>query len=306
MRYLSRLLTLIFTVAVLCSCEEVIVLDSPNFDHFMVVQATLTNQKGPQQIYLSQSQNYFDNSTPLVLSGASVEVSDDEGNLYIFTENAAKKGTYVWTPKSESDVLGKIGRTYKLLVKYTGESYTSVAKMYRVPPIDSILYQASDASNRQSGTNKPEVGFDAQFFARDPRGAGDCYRVKFYKNDKLFNETDNLVLMYDSSFQKGAMADGLLFILPVRRAISPELYVEKDKIKVELYSISEDQFNFYSQARLELNNAGLFARPAANIPTNVVNTNLNSKTQGAGWFGVSAVSTLETVVDPKKARTNLK
>ena len=73
MRYLSRLLTLIFTVAVLCSCEEVIVLDSPNFDHFMVVQATLTNQKGPQQIYLSQSQNYFDNSKPLVLSGASVK-----------------------------------------------------------------------------------------------------------------------------------------------------------------------------------------------------------------------------------------
>jgi hypothetical protein len=101
------------------------------------------------------------------------------------------------------------------------------------------------------------------------------------------------------------MTDGLLFILPIRRSISPRLYVEKDKIKVELWSISEDQFNFYSQARLELNNAGLFSRPAANIPTNIKNVNPASRLQGAGWFGVSAVSSLETVVDPKKARKGL-
>jgi hypothetical protein len=82
-------------------------------------------------------------------------------------------------------------------------------------------------------------------------------------------------------------------------------FVENDKIKVELWSISEDQFNFYSQARLELNNAGLFSRPAANIPTNIKNVNPASRLQGAGWFGVSAVSSLETVVDPKKARKGL-
>jgi len=117
---------------------------------------------------------------------------------------------------------------------------------------------------------------------------------------------DNLTLVYDAGFQKGAMTDGLMFILPIRRSISPSLYVENDKIRVELWSISEDEFNFYSQARLELNNAGLFSRPAANIPTNIKNTNPASKLQGTGWFGVSAVSSLETVVDPKKAKTGLK
>jgi hypothetical protein len=96
-----------------------------------------------------------------------------------------------------------------------------------------------------------------------------------------------------------------MFNLPIRRAINPELYVANDKLKLELYSISLDQFSFYSQARLELNNAGLFARPAANIPTNLVNTNKNSNLQGSGWFGVSAVSTLETVIDPTKARKEL-
>ncbi len=306
MRYLRLYIIGLFVVIFFSSCEEIVTLDSPNFDNYFVVQSTLTNQKGPQQILLSKSQNYFDNSTPIVISGAKVEVTDNEGNKYTFLENSSSKGSYVWSPSTETEVLGKVGRTYTLSVKWSGESYTATSKMYRVPPVDSILYQYSDASGRQSGEDKPKKGYDAQFFARDPLGIGDCYRVKFYKNGVLFNGTNNLTLLYDSNFQKGSQADGLLFILPVRRAISPELYLENDKIKVELYSISEDQFNFWSQARLELNNAGLFSRPAANIPTNIVNTNPNSKIQGAGWFGVSAVSTLETVVDPKKARTNLK
>jgi hypothetical protein len=101
------------------------------------------------------------------------------------------------------------------------------------------------------------------------------------------------------------MTDGLMFIRPIRRSISPQLYLDKDKIRVEIWSITEDEFNFYSQARLELNNAGLFSRPAANIPTNIKNLNASSKLQGAGWFGVSAVSSFETIVDPKKARTGL-
>jgi hypothetical protein len=96
-----------------------------------------------------------------------------------------------------------------------------------------------------------------------------------------------------------------MFNLPIRASINPELYSANDKVKVELYSISLDQFSFYSQARLELNNAGLFSRPAANIPTNIKNSNANSSLQGAGWFGVSAVSSLEVTIDPAKARKNL-
>ena len=69
---------------------------------------------------------------------------------------------------------------------------------------------------------------------------------------------------------------------------------------------TEEAFNFYSQARLELNNAGLFSRPAANIPTNIKNVNAASKLQGAGWFGISAISVFETMVDPKKAKKGLK
>ena len=297
---------LFLLLLVLSSCEEIVNLPSPVSDHYIVVEANLTNQNTPQQISLSRSQDYFDQSNTPMLGGAQVTVSDSLGHQFIFSEKVALSGIYVWEPTALQPTIGKIGTTFTLNVKWQNEVITAKAKMNRVPPIDSILYQYDEAFGRQSADGNPKNGYDAQFYARDFRGAGDCYRVKTYRNGVLFNDPINLTIIYDAGFQKGAMTDGLMFILPIRRSISPSLYLENDKIRVELWSISEDQFNFYSQARLELNNAGLFSRPAANIPTNIKNTNPSSKLQGTGWFGVSAVSSFETVVDPKKARTGLK
>jgi hypothetical protein len=288
------------------SCEDIVTLNTPSSDHYMVIEATLTNLPGSQKIILTRSQDYFDNTDVPKIVGATVSILDNEGREYLFKESKAELGTYVWTPSSSTDILGKIGRSYKLTVKSANETFTASETMKRVPPIDSILYQFDEANPRQSANGKPKNGYEAQFYARDPTGAGDCFRVKAYKNRKQFNGTQNLVFFYDAAFQKGALADGLMFILPIRRSISPELYLAKDTVKVELYSISEDQFNFYSQARLELNNAGLFSRPAANIPTNFKNTNPNSSLKGAGWFGISAVSTMETIVDPKQNQKNIK
>jgi hypothetical protein len=290
----------------LTSCEEIVNLPSPVSDHYLVVEANLTNQNTAQQIILSRSQDYFDQSAAPKLGGAQVTVSDTLGHQFNFVEKVAQSGIYVWEPTAQQPTIGKVGTTFTLNVKWQNETLTSRATLNRVPPIDSILYQYDEAFGRQSANNNPKNGYDAQFYARDFRGAGDCYRVKTYRNGVLFNDPINLTLVYDAGFQKGAMTDGLMFILPIRRSISPRLYVENDKIRVELWSISEDEFNFYSQARLELNNAGLFSRPAANIPTNIKNMNPASKLQGTGWFGVSAVSSFETVVDPKKARTGLK
>jgi hypothetical protein len=297
------LLVLLF---VLTSCEEIVNLPSPVSDNYLVVEANLTNQNTPQQIILSRSQDYFDQTSAPKLNGAEVMVSDSLGNIFNFKEKVASSGIYVWEPTAQQPKLGNVGTTFNLQVKWQNEQLTAKARLNRVPAIDSILYQYDEAFGRQSASGNPKNGYDAQFYARDFRGAGDCYRVKTYRNGELFNDPINLTIIYDAGFQKGAMTDGLLFILPIRRSVSPRLYLENDKIKVELWSISEDQFNFYSQARLELNNAGLFSRPAANIPTNIKNVNPASKLKGAGWFGVSAVSVFETVVEAKKARTGLK
>lgn len=287
-------LSLLFT-----ACEDVVQLDIPSAPNLIVVEASLNDQAEEQVLYLRQSQGYFDTSAAPVIAQAKVLVEDNVGNQFVFNEQSP--GKYVWKPSPSLPRLGVADRIYRLQVQWKNERLIAISQMRRVPPIDSIRYRFREISELEAGEGKPTTGYEAHFYANDPAGQGDCYRLKFYRNGKLYNGLDDLTFMYDGNFQKGAQGDGLMFILPIRRAISPELYQAGDKLKVELYSITEDQYNFYFQARLELNNAGLFARPSAHIPSNFLNVNKNSSWQGAGWFSVSALSRLETVIDPKKA-----
>ncbi len=302
MRKIYLFLGICFSI-LLFSCEEIVELKVPTSNQFIVVDATITNLPGTQVIRLYKSQNYFDNSAPETLNDAKVVVKDNEGNVYEFKESLFNRGVYEW--KVSNKILGKIGNTYQLSIDWNGEHLEATSKLNRVPPIDSIRYKKSTANLRQSGEGKPSEGFEAHFYATDPKGEGDCYRVKAYKNGVVFNSPNNLTVMYDSNFQKGSQADGLMFILPVRSSISPELYLNGDSLKVELYSISEAQFDFYFQARQEINNAGLFSRPAANIPTNLINKNKNSVWQGAGWFGTSAIQSKSILIDQTKASKKL-
>jgi len=70
----------------LTSCEEIVNLPSPASDHYLVVEANLTNQNTAQQIILSRSQDYFDQSAAPKLGGAQVTVSDTLGNQFSFVE----------------------------------------------------------------------------------------------------------------------------------------------------------------------------------------------------------------------------
>jgi len=113
----------------LSSCEDIVTLNTPGSDHYMVIEATLTNLQGPQKIVLSRSQDYFDNTNAPKIIGANVSISDNEGREYLFKESKTESGTYVWTPDSPTDIFGKVGKTYKLTVKAANEIFTASETM---------------------------------------------------------------------------------------------------------------------------------------------------------------------------------
>jgi hypothetical protein len=284
----------------LMSCEDVIQLDVPKTDPYLVVDGSITNMAGEQVIKLSKSQDLLSTATVEGVKNATVKVTDDLGKIYEF-KDLKNIGKYVWTPANKSEIMGAVGRTYTLEVKADGETYQAISKLNRVPKIDSIVYKLDEANLRQQGDKKPKNGYDAHFYSTDLKGVGDCYRVKTYKNDTLKNEAIDIIIAYDAIGAKSPFGDGLQFILPIRRLANTELYRENDKVRVELLSITEAHFDFWTQLRQELNNAGLFARPAARIPSNVNNINANSTKLASGWFGTSAVSTMEVKMDKAKA-----
>lgn len=285
----------------LMSCEDVIQLDVPQSETFLVVEGSITNVPGEQVIKLTKSEPLLSTVTPENVTNAVVKVTDNKGKVYEF-KDLKNEGRYVWSPSNSEEIMGEIGNTYTLNIVTEGETFQAVSELKRVPKIDSIVYRYRDQpSISQSGDGKPKKGYEANFYAVDFKGVGDCYRVKTYKNGKLFSKPEQIIIAYDAILNKSNVGDGLMFILPLRRAITPELYLENDVLKVELLSITERHFDFWTQLKQELSNAGLFARPAARVPCNVVNLNPNSKKQAAGWFGTSAVSTLEVKIDKTKA-----
>lgn len=293
--------TLITLLAVsLSSCEDVFQLDIPKNDPYLVVDATITNVAGEQSIKVSKSQALTVEGVAEGFKSAIVTVTDNLGKTYEF-KDLTNTGKYVWKPANATDIMGTVGKTYTLEIKAEGETYKAVSELKRVPKIDSMRFKLDDANLRQRGDGKPDKGYDGRFYSTDFKGVGDCSRIKVYKNGRLYTGSDRIIIAYDAIQNKSPFGDGLPFIRPLRLLATTELYKEGDVVRVELSSLTEAHFDFWTQLRTELNNTGLFATPAARIPSNVNNINATSTKQASGWFGTSAVSSMEMVVDKNTA-----
>ena len=85
---MKRLLPLLITF-LFFSCEDVIELDLSSSEPKLVIDASINWVKGTtgneQSIKLSLSAPYFDSEIPPA-TGATVQIEDTNGNLYIFSE----------------------------------------------------------------------------------------------------------------------------------------------------------------------------------------------------------------------------
>jgi Domain of unknown function (DUF4249) len=307
--YYKILIISFLNISALTSCEDVVSVDTPNNEQKLVIDAQLNDGVGPQKIKVMVSQAYFDNTAPIPATGAVVKVTDNEGNKFEFIQkksNDIPTIYFEWLPKA-GEKFGKIGNTYTLEVDFKGENYKASTLMARVPKIDSLVFAFKDNSALPGGdANTVKKGYRPEFFARDPIGLNDCYFLKgvsYNKKDNKWNQ-DSELAVYDAAFQPGARADGLVFILPVRRSIAPKLLSEGDSIRVELYSISPAHYDFLRSAAQDAGNQGLFATPPANFPSNLINSNSKSTKKALGWFSASGLSKMQVVIDPKKATPN--
>ncbi len=297
------LLLSILSVVFLTACEDVIDYQTASSGNSqIVIDGWINDIEGQNQaIKLSLTQPYFENAPPKPALNATVFVANEDSVVYAF-KDIKNDGNYVWIPKDKNDKILKIGKRYGLYVAYGGEEYISSSETRRVPVIDSITYTDEELSIVTSDTI-PKKGFNAEFAARDFKGLDDTYLIKSYKNDTLRNKPNNLTLAWDAAGQQGANFDGFQFALPIRQSINdfPFLFQDKDKIKVEIYSIPNEAFFYISLVRALSQNGGLFATPTSNLPSNIINRKKDGKTP-LGFFCTSAVSSLTVVVDKKKAK----
>ncbi len=276
-------------------CEQVINPTLQSAAPVLVVDAWVNDKFDKQQIILTQTQPYFDAAQPTGVTGAVVTVEDlTNGNVYTFIESSVTKGAYEWMPGSTT--FGVIGHKYKLSVSVNGEVFEADSHMGRVPQIDSITFE-KDVRN----TSK-ETRYQGEFWAVDPVGVGDTYWIRATKNDTLLNKPSEINVAYDAGISAGGDADGVEFLPPIRRGITPDNsnvsgnpspYWPGDSVYVEIMSITVAAFNYLNEVKIQTNRPGgfseLFARPIANVSTNIINTNPKGSNV-MGFFNVGAVS----------------
>lgn len=309
----------------LVSCVEPINIDAGSGESQIVVEGMVKYDPDDSlkiikdTIKISRSVSYLDNTTKPFIDNAFVTVADNFG--VVDTLLNIGSGNYL-TQKLKP----RIGGVYTLYFSVSGESFTAQSSINR--PAKFISLTTVDTTRTVGpGGPLPAGGF-VKMKALDPAGAGDSYRFKFYvkrvnnpnsffyRRDgggywRFYREVGNLVIASES----GGGDDGNLgftteapFTLPI--AIAPNLvenerkypaYFPGDSIKVEIYSITQEQLFFYDRLISELTNgsgggfSGLFATPVTNIPSNIVNTNPNGK-KALGWFGAASIARRTTVM----------
>jgi len=300
MRKSSLLLFLIAAVCIL-SCDDIINVDTGTADPVLNIDAWVNNKTETQTIYITLSQDYFDNENlPPAATGASVFIQDNRDNTYVFTEDlTTNDGAYRWEPAA-GKVLGQTGVRYTLTVVYKGETFTSSCTMGRVPTIDSIRFSKEDDIGFGNSTDR----YQGEFWAKDLPGKGDTYWIRTYKNGILLNKVSEMNIAYDAAMSSGNGFDGVTFITPVRTGVNANDEDEDgqrlsplktgDSIYVEIHSLTEISFNYMNEVITQTDRNGglseLFtSTPLANVSTNVVNLNGNGSAV-VGFFNVAAVS----------------
>ena len=281
------------------SCETVIDPTLESAEPVLVVDAWLTAHPKDQIIKLSQTQPYFQSSSPVGVSSATVSLKNEtDGRTFTFLETATT-GSYRWQPSSVTDSLGQVGDIFTISISVGVDSYTSEATIGRVPTVDSVTFTYQEPSGFI-----PEH-YLGEFWAKDPVGTGDAYWIKAWKNDTLLLKPSEINLAFDAGFTEAGGIDGITFIAPIRQGISPfdvddngkliSPYKPGDSVYVEIISLNRAAFNFLNEVSIQTDRPGgfaeLFASPFANVSTNIFNTNVNGK-KAVGFFNVGTVSGL--------------
>ena len=154
-------------------CIEEFEPETVDFESALVIEATITDELSTQEIFLSRTFE-FEADGPESESNANVEVVDDMGNVYNFTETEA--GIY----KSTTDFQAVAGRSYSLNVRTSdGREYSSRTAQIPPPvPVERVYAERIINADGVEG-----VGIFVDSF--DPSGNSRNYRYVYEETYKI-------------------------------------------------------------------------------------------------------------------------
>jgi len=268
MRKQIKYLCLLIVVSVsVCSCEKVIDVKLDSSASQIVIEGNITNQPGQQTIKISQSVPYTDSNSYPPVTGAIVNVTDDNGNSWVFTESAP--GSYTFGP-----LRGRPGRTYTLEIKVNDLLYTASSTMP-----DSVLIDFLDIKEFEFGD---ETQKQMQVHYSDPADVVNQYRfvmkINGVQSKSVYAENDRLT--------NGNSTPTILFF---SGDDDDDELKTGDHVDVEMQCIDKNVFTYWNTLSQQTQNGPGGGVTPGNPPSNISNNAL-------GYFSAHTVSRKRTTI----------
>ena len=285
---------LLFILSIIMACESPADVDLSPSTPTLVVDAFLNNKAEDQKVILNFSQSFFSKQQYQPATGATVTVTDNQGNDPLVFVESSTSGEYVWETSAQRQIIGAVDAEYTLRIEYGGEVYTASTNMNRTTTIEEILFFEEEEPFSD------DIIYEGRIVARDLEGLGDAYWIKTFWNGEFLGDPAELNIAFDAGLSPGGGIDGREFIIPVKAGINPlgedESYQIGDLVSVEIHSISRETYDYFIELQIQTDRPGgfaeLFAQPLANLESNITPIN-EAESVVLGLFSVSAVSAME-------------
>ena len=271
---------IVVLVAFFCfSCQEEVFLDLDKKDaRIPVIEGHWTDQGIYNEVKISLSKNYYDSLEQELVRDAEVFVKEmSTGRKITFSYLNATR-SYRPNPGERA----KIGETYQLNVSWKGQVFQSEGLMLEAPTVDSVTWAYQEKRLFR------DEGYYVKVYGKIPFQDNNYYRIRVIENDTLKNQREDY-LLFDDAFGLQVFEEGL------------ELgyaFQKNDRVRMELYRLNKDAFDYLSQlVSLLFNDGGLFSPPPQNPESNI--RVVKGDSQVLGYFIVSPVLT-RTVTLPNK------
>ncbi|SDP62647.1 protein of unknown function [Mucilaginibacter sp. OK268] len=207
-------------ILVITSCDKVIDIRLDNETDRLVIEGNITDVLGPQVIKLNTNVAVSNTNTYPPVTGATVTVSDQAGNVYKFTE--APAGTYT-TPK----MIGVAGNTYTVNIVTNGKTYKASSVMPKLVALRSVS-SSNSSYNSSDGTRKITVHY------LDSKGVANQYNFLMWVNDVRVKR----VLVNNDDFTDGNSVSFDLMENDI--GINPG-----DKVTVEMQCVDKEIYTYW-------------------------------------------------------------
>lgn len=279
--FYKTLILFLAVTATLTSCEDVVDLDLPEGEEFLVVEGWISNENRSHDVILTTTAAYFDEADPAPATGAAVFIRDDEGMETLLAET--NPGIYTY-PDS-----GIVGRSYQLEIRLeNGKRYLSTfEEIFEPVPILDIYWQFSeDEPNEENGENLNDI-YDVLIFTIEPAGIGDNYRWRSFLNGVEKRDPFDIFVTPDDFVDGNPIPDF---------NVTDELYSQFDTVEIVQERISLEAREFLQLLQQQTAFiGGPFDPPPSPLRGNIVNMT-DPNDLALGFFGAAGRDRASIVV----------